>query len=247
VIPLSDPDIRRRTFPYVTVAILAVNILVFLYQLILNDLQLFQFTYRFGVIPFELSGRGELGIVPVRVGTSIEMIDLASPIPPWATVFTSMFMHAGFMHIAGNMLFLWVFGDNIEDRLGHTKYLLFYLGAGVAAALAQAWVNPGSTVPMVGASGAIAGVLGAYLVFYTRSRINTLIFFVFISYVRIPALYLIGFWAFLQFFNGAISLGVSTATGGVAYFAHLGGFVAGLAVAWMWKRLFPSRRKSLRY
>ena len=247
MIPLSDPDIRRRTFPFVTITILALNVLVFLYQLTLNDLALFRFTYQFAVIPFEVSGRGEIGIVPVLVGQSVERIDLTSPIPTWATVFTSMFMHGGFMHIAGNMLFLWVFGDNIEDKLGHVKYLAFYILAGTAAALAQVLVNPDSQVPMVGASGAIAGVLGAYLVFYTRSRIHTLVFLgFFVTHARVPAIFMIGFWALLQFFNGFISLGVQTSGGGVAYVAHIGGFVVGVGVAFAWRILYPVFRLLVR-
>lgn len=248
MIPLSDPDLKRRTFPYVTVAFLVVNIIVFLYQLTLSDSGLFQFTYRFAAIPFEISGFGNLGTVAVRVGRSIELIDLASPIPTWATMFTSMFMHGGFMHILGNMVFLWVFGDNVEDKLGHVKYFCFYITAGIAAVLTQVWAGPDSQVPMVGASGAIAGVLGAYLVFFTRSRIHTLIWFgFFVTRVFIPAIILIGFWILFQFFNGLISLGVPTASGGgVAYFAHLGGFVVGVGVAVVWRLLYPLFRLVIR-
>ena len=188
MIPLNDPDLPRRTTPYVVYALLAANLLVFLYQLALDDLAEFIFTYRFGVIPAELTTGEEFGMA--RVGRAL--VDLTSPIPTWATMFSSMFVHGGFMHIAGNMLFLWVFGDNVEDRFGHAKFLVFYLLAGVAAVWAQVLVDPGSEVPMVGASGAIAGVLGAYLLLFPFSRIHTLIILGFIFHVRLPALVLIG-------------------------------------------------------
>lgn len=231
MIPLSDPHIARRTFPYVTIALLAVNVLVFLYQFTLGELESFQFIYKFGVVPAELTGLPELTKVPVQLDQRIMVLDLASPIPTWATIFTSMFMHGGFLHIIGNMVFLWVFGDNVEDRLGHVRYLVFYLAAGVAAALAQVWVSQDSYTPMVGASGAIAGVLGAYLVLYPSSRVNTLIWFGIVTVIPMPAVVLIGIWAVLQLFSGLGSLGPETAGGGVAYFAHLGGFAVGIAVA----------------
>jgi len=231
VIPLSDPHIARRTFPYVTIALLAINVLVFLYQFTLGELESFQFVYKFGVVPAELTGLPELTKVPVQLDQRIMLLELASPIPTWATIFTSMFMHGGFLHIIGNMVFLWVFGDNVEDRLGHVRYLVFYLAAGVAAALAQVWVSQDSYTPMVGASGAIAGVLGAYLVLYPSSRVNTLIWFGIVTVIPMPAVVLIGIWAVLQLFSGLGSLGPETAGGGVAYFAHLGGFVVGIAVA----------------
>ncbi|MBM3948361.1 MAG: rhomboid family intramembrane serine protease [SAR202 cluster bacterium] len=231
MIPLSDPHIARRTFPYVTIALLAINVLVFLYQFTLGELESFQFVYKFGVVPAELTGLPELTKVPVQLDQRIMLLELASPIPTWATIFTSMFMHGGFLHIIGNMVFLWVFGDNVEDRLGHVRYLVFYLAAGVAAALAQVWVSQDSYTPMVGASGAIAGVLGAYLVLYPSSRVNTLIWFGIVTVIPMPAVVLIGIWAVLQLFSGLGSLGPETAGGGVAYFAHLGGFVVGIAVA----------------
>ena len=229
MIPLSDPDIRRHTTPYVTVALLAVNVLVFLYELSLNNLDEFLFVYRYGVIPAELMGQVELGLV--RLLPSNQLVDLSTPLPTWTTMFTSMFIHGGWLHLAGNMVFLWVFGDNIEDRFGHLRYLAFYLAAGIAAVWAQTLVNTGSETPMVGASGAIAGILGAYLLLYPHSRISTLIVVGFIFATRIPTMYLLGFWALLQAFNGLGALDTSPSTGGgVAYFAHLGGFAMGLSV-----------------
>jgi membrane associated rhomboid family serine protease len=241
MIPLSDPHIPRRTFPFITIGLLAINILVFLYQFTLGEVESFQFIYKFGVIPAELTGLPQLTQVPVEAEQRVLMLDLASPIPTWATIFTSMFMHGGFLHIIGNMVFLWVFGDNIEDRLGHVRYLVFYLAAGVVAALAQVWVSQDSYTPMIGASGAIAGVLGAYLVLYPSSRVNTLIWFGIVTVIPMPAVVLIGIWAVLQLFSGLGSLGPETAGGGVAYFAHLGGFVVGIAVALLVRLFFLTR------
>ncbi len=229
MIPLSDPDIRRHTKPYITVALMAVSIVVFLYALSLNELDEFIFTFRYGVIPAELTGRTELGLV--RLVPSQIVVDLSSPLPTWTTIFTSMFMHGGWLHLAGNMVFLWVFGDNIEDRFGHLRYLLFYLAAGTAAVWAQTLASPGSEVPMIGASGAVAGILGAYLLLFPHSRISTLFILGFIFSLRVPAYILLGFWFLFQAFNGLGSLGTSSSTGGgVAYFAHLGGFALGLGV-----------------
>ena len=230
MIPLSDPDLHRRTTPYVTTGLLALNVLVFLYQISLNSLGEIAFTYQWGVIPAELTSGLELGRELFQTSTGIVQIDLGTPLPTWTTMFTSMFLHGGWLHLGGNMLFLWVFGDNVEDRFGHTRFLLFYLVAGLAAVWAQTLVNTTSQVPMVGASGAIAGVLGAYLLLFPHSKVQTLFMFGFIFAARISAVYLIGFWALLQAFNGLGSLGPSAAGSGVAYFAHIGGFVAGLAV-----------------
>ena len=143
-----------------------------------------------------------------------------------------MFLHGGFLHLAGNMLFLWVFGDNVEDRLGHVLFLLFYAATGAAAVWAQVVVDPASVVPMIGASGAIAGVLGGYLLFFPFSRVNTLFFVGLVFHARISAIWLIGGWGLLQLFSGVGSLGAS---GGVAYFAHLGGLVAGVAAVALYK------------
>jgi membrane associated rhomboid family serine protease len=228
MIPISDPDLRRRTTPYVTVGFIALNLLVFVYQLSLSNLDELVFTYKYSVIPAELTGSFAAGLT--QLPPSGEEVDFTSPIPTWATMFSSMFLHGGFLHLAGNMVILWVFGDNIEDRFGHLRYLVFYLAAGTAAVWAQTLVSTDSQLPIIGASGAIAGVMGAYLLLFPHSRITTLIILGFVFVVRLRAIYLLGVWTLIQAFNGIGSLGIA-GTGGVAYFAHLGGLVAGLAVA----------------
>src|SRR5947209_7213851 len=147
-------------------------------------------------------------------------------------IFVSMFLHGGWLHLGGNMLYLWIFGDNIEDRLGHVRYLIFYLASGLAATLAHAAANPASRVPSIGASGAIAGVLGAYIVLFPKQRVTTLIpIFIFITVREIPAIFLLGFWIVMQLFFGAASMGGDLQrSGGVAYFAHIGGFAAGMVL-----------------
>lgn len=226
MIPISDQN-RRQSFPWVTLLLVSINVVVFVFELSLNDRQLQRFMMSFGLVPRELA----------------TLVDLppAGPRPIWLTIFTSMFIHAGWLHIGGNMLYLWVFGDNVEDAMGKVRFLVFYLASGVAASLAQTYVDPRSTVPSVGASGAIAGVLGAYLVLYPSARVNTLfVFFFRIFVVPIPAVVVIGFWALTQFFSGAASLGIPTGqTEGVAYWAHIGGFVAGMVLVLVF---WPRRR-----
>ena len=202
--PVSDV-IPSRTFPAVTIGLIVANALVFLYMLALPDVMLRGFVAAYAVVPAWFS-------VP--------------------TLFTSQFLHAGWMHIIGNMLYLWIFGDNVEDRLGHVPFLIFYLGAGAAAALLQVLFNPFSGIPMVGASGAIAGVMGAYFVLYPQSRVLTAIFiFFFFDLVEIPALFFLGFWFLMQLLSGVGSLGASNAAaGGTAFWAHVGGFAVGAAV-----------------
>ncbi|MGH7402873.1 MAG: rhomboid family intramembrane serine protease [Candidatus Rokuibacteriota bacterium] len=195
------------------------NVLVFFYQLSLEA----------GGGPGARAGQlfiEEFGLVPCRLtGACRSTLDLPSPI---ATIFTSMFMHGGLLHIGGNMLYLWIFGNNIEDTLGHGRYLIFYLACGAAAALAQTATGPSSPVPMVGASGAVAGVLGAYLLLFPHAHVTTLIILgFFFRLVKIPALIVLGFWIVLQVISG---LGTFGASGGVAFFAHIGGFLAGLGL-----------------
>ena len=207
--PIGDDNSQERSVPVVTYALVALNVAVFLLELSSGD----QFIERWAFIPARFA---------------------SNPAGNFMTIFTAMFMHGGWLHLLGNMLFLWIFGDNVEDRLGHLKFLFFYLLAGIAATLAQFALAPHSTVPNVGASGAIAGVLGAYLVFYPGSRVNTLIFIgVFFTIARVSAFVVIGFWFLLQLVDALISIGPSngTAGGGVAYFAHVGGFVLGLLIA----------------
>ena len=243
MIPIGDPDIRRNTFPIVNVALITINVLVFLYMLQLSDVDQFIFTLRHGLIPTEFTGGEPLTLELVGVltasGPRSIVIDVASPFGNLVTLLTSMFLHGGFVHIISNMLFLWVFGDNIEDRLGHLKSLLFYLGVGLAATFAQITIDSDSQIPIVGASGAIAGILGAYLLAYPFSRINILIIFILIVPTRIPALYVLGIWFIIQLFNGWGTLEpVTASTAGVAYFAHIGGFAVGLMGMMVYK-LYP--------
>src|SRR5204863_4391696 len=199
--PVSDV-IPSRTTPFVTVGLIALNALVFLYELQLSRPELQLFVQIFGVVPAGFT---------------------------WTSLLTSMFLHEGWMHLLGNMLYLWIFGDNVEDQLGHFGYLLFYLGSGAAAALGQVMVSTGSTIPMIGASGAIAGVMGAYFVLYPHSRVLTLIPWIFLQVVELPAIVLLGFWFLMQLFSaGAIAVTASTHGGGVAFAAHVAGFVMGM-------------------
>ena len=224
MIPLRDNIPSYRT-PIVTVGLIAANILVYLNQLMLPSQEAVQFVHLYGLIPLEISG-GDL-LVP-------------HPVPLYATVFTSMFVHGGLFHLGGNMLYLWIFGDNVEDRIGRLKFLVFYLLSGLAAAATQIWTDPASKIPMVGASGAISGVLGAYLFLFPHARVLTLIpLGFFYRLIEVPALIVLGFWIIVQVLNGVGTLGVQV--GGVAWFAHIGGFVAGLGMV----VLLSSGRKRL--
>jgi membrane associated rhomboid family serine protease len=211
MIPLKD-DIPSYKAPIVTVGLISLNCLVFFY--LLSWGKEFQYAViKWGAIPFEITHGQEL--TP----------NLAFSIP--LSLFSSMFMHGGFLHLAGNMLYLWIFGDNVEDKLGHVKFFIFYILCGLAAALTHIFTSPQSQVPMIGASGAIAGVLGAYMIRFPGAKILTFIFFgFFIRVIRIPALFVLGFWFILQLLYGLPSLG--SVGGGVAWFAHVGGFLAGI-------------------
>lgn len=229
MIPLRDEN-PTRSVPYVVYVLIAFNVIVFMYNGTL-DPRVHNPLSGFELVPAELiAGRD---------------VPPATPVPPWVTIFTSMFMHANLLHIGGNMLYLWIFGNNIEDTVGHFKFVLFYLAAGTAAALAQVATDPYSSTPMVGASGAIAGVLGAYLVLFPRARIITLLFlFVFIQVVALPASVVLGFWIVLQVVNSLIFSSGMVSGGGVAYAAHIGGFVAGVIIVYLLggKRLIGNRR-----
>jgi membrane associated rhomboid family serine protease len=230
MIPISD-SVRSRSFPYVNVAIILTNIVVFMYQVYLSD----QFT----VTASETTTELEIFIrhwanVPACTldafgwdrAEALNTICRNQPEPRW-TLLTSMFMHGGWLHLAGNMLFLWIFGDNVEDTVGHARYGVFYVVVGVLAGLAHTVVDASSLTPSLGASGAIAGVMAAYLVLFPRAHVTAIIGFILIP-IPIPAFVLIGLWFVMELFNGVSSLGVDTATGGgIAYFAHIGGFVAG--------------------
>jgi membrane associated rhomboid family serine protease len=189
----------------VTIALIAANVLVFFYELMLPERDLQTFLMSAGLVPLHFS---------------------------WIAALTAMFVHAGWLHIGGNMLTLWIFGDNVEDRLGHGGFLIFYLAAGLVATLAQTWANPSSMFPIVGASGAIAGVMGAYFLFYPYSRVHVLIFLLFfVDVIDVPAVLFLGIWFLMQLFGGVGQIGDAGDVGGVAFWAHAGGFVTGLATA----------------
>jgi membrane associated rhomboid family serine protease len=237
VIPLKDYPGPRRTMPWVTWGIIAINIVVFLYQLWLGPYaEAFMFAY--SVVPAALVRGVPQTMLPGVPGN----FPFDTPDPVYLTLLTSMFMHAGLIHIGSNMLFLFIFGDNVEDRMGHFTYLIFYVICGLVASLAQLLVDPNSTIPSLGASGAIAGVLAAYLVLFPYAGVRSVVFIlIFFTIVTVPAILLIGLWFALQFFNGIASLSESQqGMGGVAYFAHIGGFVAGLIITWLFRsRLEP--------
>jgi membrane associated rhomboid family serine protease len=211
VFPVSDEP-QARSVPYVNLAIILGCVLVFLYELTLSMSEVNRFYFDYGVVPKKLS----------------DWVHNPSGLEEPATIITSTFVHGGFLHLFGNMLYLWVFGDNIEDALGHFFYALFYIAAAVGAVALQVAIDTNSIVPMIGASGAISGVMGAYFVLYPKARVDVL--FVFFL-VPIPAVFVIGFWFFLQLLSGVASFGTAQgASEGVAVWAHVGGFVTGLAI-----------------
>lgn len=221
MIPLKD-DIPSGTFPFVNISIIVINVLVFVYQLTLGLQGEEVFIFRTAAIPFEIT----------------HFLDINPPsiVPPPFTLVTSIFVHGGLLHIAGNMLFLWIFGDNVEDTFGHFQYLLFYLFCGVMASLTHIMIEPNSTMPMIGASGAIAGVLGAYFILFPRAQINTLVFLIFfVTIARIPAVIFLGFWFFMQI----LSTGLSGTAGGIAWYAHIGGFLIGVLTVFVFR---PKKR-----
>lgn len=243
MIPLKD-NIPTRTTPVVNYVIIALCAVIFLLQLGDESDGRASIVERFGMIPARVGGAEQIVVnEPVRQMTPFgERVVMrprrleASPVPAWMTLLTSMFLHGGFLHILGNMWFLWIFGDNIEDRLGHGGYALFYVGGGLVANLFHLVTNLGSTMPTIGASGAIAAVMGAYLLLYPRARVLTLVpIFFFIQLLVLPAALFLGVWFALQLFQGTVSLG-STEAGGVAWWAHIGGFVFGAGVAWILSR-----------
>lgn len=207
--PISD-NVKSSKRPYVTIALIAINIYIFVRYLLVGDVDTFVSYY---------------ALIPAKVN----FLDPTTLLP----FITSQFLHGGFLHIAGNMLFLWVFGDNVEEKLGHVKFLLFYLLAGAVGGLLQYILSPGSLIPMIGASGAISGVLGAYYVFFPKHSVKSLVLFFFtITTINIPAGFFLLYWFVLQFFQGIASLpGLSMETGGVAFFAHVGGFATGYITA----------------
>jgi len=214
-IPLKDENPVSR-FPYVTIFFIALNIVIFFYQ-ILSPQGLAHFVYKMGAIPYEI--------------THFTTVTFFPRISPPLTLVTSMFLHGSFLHLFGNMLYLWIFGNNIEDFLGSFRFVLFYLVSGLGASLIHIVFNPGSQVPMIGASGAVAGILGAYLILYPRARILTLVF---IWILPIPAAFILGLW----FFGQVLNIGIG---GGVAWWAHIGGFLIGIALI----RFYLKRKKKV--
>jgi membrane associated rhomboid family serine protease len=239
VIPLRDANPTQRT-PWLTLALIALNVVAFVVWQgfpITGDLTRAQQEVVFchGAIPSEVSSLEPIPqLVRVCHGKSVVL-----------SVLTSMFLHGNLLHLGGNMLFLWVFGNNVEDRMGRVVFLLFYLLAGVVAALAQVLIDPDSQIPLIGASGAIAGTLGAYLVMFPRARVLTAVIFFFITLVEVPAIIVLGLWFVLQAFSGIGQLGQSV-SGGVAFFAHIGGFVFGALVALLFYRA-PRRPQLAQY
>ena len=225
MIPLKD-DVPSRSMPLVTWILIALNVAVYIYQLSLG-------------LGIDTGGRAaaeafifEFGATPCRLTGSCDRGDFPSP---YVTIFTSMFLHGSPLHVASNMLYLWIFGDNVEDTLGHGRFLALYLLSGVGAAVAQTVTSPTSVIPMIGASGAVSGVLGAYLLLFPYATILTLVIFgFFVRTVHIPAVIVLGFWIVLQLINGWLTVSASAMgrgeTGGVAWFAHIGGFLAGMVL-----------------
>jgi membrane associated rhomboid family serine protease len=216
MLPIKDINPRRR-FPIVNITIILLNCLFFMFELKLGP-RLEQFILYYGLIPANVTTAVIAGTLPINIIVQF---------------FSSIFLHGGWMHLMGNMLFLWIFGDNVEDKLGHGRYLFFYLSAGVVASIVHIIVAPYSPLPTIGASGAIAGVLGAYLILFPHARVLTLIpIFIFIQVAELPAFLLIVLWFVTQFLNGLLSLGIqSVDSGGVAWWAHIGGFIYGVVLA----------------
>jgi membrane associated rhomboid family serine protease len=234
LIPLKD-NIPTENFPVFTVAFIVINVLMFFFfqepDLSLSGASVGdQKVVDYGAIPYEITHPGEQCEV-VTGSSELACGDGTSGPSTWLTLFTSMFMHGGLLHIAGNMLFLWIFGNNIEDAMGRIKFVLFYLGGGLAATLTQVLIDTSSTVPSIGASGAVAAVLGGYALLYPRARVVTLIIIIiFITIIELPALLVLGLWFLMQLYYGSSELAQPVAGGGVAYWAHIGGFVFGLAL-----------------
>jgi membrane associated rhomboid family serine protease len=233
VIPFRDENPTTIT-PIVTVSIIVLNVLAWVFlEGLGTERAVAAAVCNYGLIPAEMLHRAHPGVA-YTLGPGMECVITAGA--HWWTVVTSMFMHGGWMHLIGNMVFFWVFGNNIEDAMGHARFVVFYLVCGVAAAAAQVAVNPASTVPMVGASGAISGVLGGYLLLYPRVRVHALLLLgIYATTIKLPAYVMLGYWILLQVLGGLPSL-LSSDVGGVAFFAHIGGFVAGLVLIRLFAR-----------
>ncbi|MEZ4908112.1 MAG: rhomboid family intramembrane serine protease [Saprospiraceae bacterium] len=215
IFPVGDDQIKGGYKPIFSYSILVINVVVFLYEVVLqNSGQLSGFVNDYGAIPVEIT----------------HGVDIY-------TLFTNMFLHGDWMHLMGNMLFLWIFADNIEASIGNFRFLMFYLGGGILASLAHVALNPGSSIPSIGASGAISAVMGCYLVMFPRSRVKVLVIYFFRAFY-VSAIIFLGFWIIFQIFSGVTSLGQNPNSGGVAYWAHIGGFVFGLLYGFFAKRFF---------
>lgn len=214
LLPLYDEN-PTNSFPLFNFFLIAVNVLIFFWEISIGPQALQQVIANYGFVPKNLTDAVTAG----------RLMD-----PAYITIFTSMFLHGGFVHIFGNMLYLWIFGNNVEDRFGHIRYLLFYIFAGIAGVLGQTLIDPYSTIPGIGASGAIAGVLGGYLLMFPKARVVTIIpIFFFLQLIRLPAVIVLGFWIFVQFISGVASITQAPQqVGGVAWFAHIGGFLGGV-------------------
>ena len=211
MLPIQD-EIRAHRFPFVNYSLIALNIIVFILELMAG--------------PNLETALYEIALIPANVTAGFDLGDMKA-------IFTSMFLHAGLSHLLGNMLYLWIFGDNVEDRIGHFWYLVFYLAGGVVAAFAHVALNPNSVIPTVGASGAIAAVLGAYLILFPQVKVLTFVpIGFFLRLTLLPASLLLGFWFVLQLFNGLLTLGLAD-MGGTAFWAHIGGFVFGVLIGWL--------------
>lgn len=229
--PIGDDNSERLTTPVVTYTLIGVNVLVFLYQMTHPS-----FTYGYSYVPAEITqGRDLVGTYSLG-GGRVQLYPGPSPI--YLTLLFAMFMHGDVMHIFGNMLYLWIFGDNVEDRMGHGRFLIFYLLCGFLASATQIFFAPNSIVPNLGASGAIAGVLGAYLILFPHQRVRVLVGR---GIVEVPALFAIGLWGLLQFISGFGQLSSQSEGGGVAYMAHVGGFIAGILLVFLFRNSPPRR------
>lgn len=239
--PISDENEHGHGPAYVSLLIIALNVLVFIGLQAGGGEVGTDFTYGYSAVPLEITtGTDITDARSITIdGQQVVVPQEPGPDPIWLTLLTSIFMHGGWLHLAGNMLFLWVFGDNVEHRIGHLNYLVFYLVAGVIGSLAHIWTDPDSFIPSLGASGAISGVLGAYIVMFPLNRVTV---FMFRFLMPVPAIVAIGIWAAFQFINGLGAFAISEQTGGVAYMAHIGGFVAGVAAGIAFRAIYHEPR-----
>ena len=241
MIPFRDEN-PTRTFPIVVVGLIAANVAIFIHQALMPNTEQLLFVYTYGAVPALLLGKVTLAqVIPAEVRSAAVLADLrASQLQPiWLTIFSSMFVHGGFAHLGGNMLYLWIFGNNVEDALGHARFIVFYLLCGCIAAAAQITMSAASPAPMIGASGAIAGVLGAYYMKFPRARVQCLVFlFLFVTVAYLPAGLVLLLWFLLQVYQSLL-VGSHGALGGVAVFAHVAGFIAG----WALVRGFEPKRR----